>query len=684
LDETDEAIESLQYAEIVSEAPTFSWVVPGKKTNTIQTSYHIILSDNKEDVLALKGNVWDSSEVESDLSVSVPFGGGKLKENTVYYWRVKSNVNTESDTEWSDVKMFKTASKLKTAGNSVYPQVKTIDYPVNITDKGTFKVVDFGKDAFGQLSITLSAVEDADSVVIHLGERLVDGHVLRDVVPSTVRYHRYALKPVSGTHTYKIKIEKDKRNTSGAAVLMPTYIGEVMPFRYCEIEGYEAPIVTTDVIRESVHYPFDDTASFFTSSNDTLNAIWNLCKYSMKATSFAGVYVDGDRERIPYEADALINQLSHYAADREYSLARHSYLYLLDYPTWPTEWILQAIIIAWNDYMYTGDKRALVETYEQLKVRSLMSLREKNGLISTKTGLQTPEFLASIKMSKPIDDIVDWPKGRTKDGVYTPAEDDYYEYTPYNTVVNAYHYENLKLLGKIAEALGFTDDAEYFSKEQTAFKKRFLKAFWNPHTNTFSDGLLSDTRHSSLHSNMFPLAFGLYPEKHKKSLIEFIESRGMACSVYGSQFLLDAIYNVGAADYGLQLITTDDIRGWYNMIRVGSTISLEAWDNSFKPNQDWNHAWGAAPANVIFRKIIGVEPIEPGFSVVKITPQIGQLKHAKAIVPTIRGDIYMDISKQIDGKEILKVTIPANMKAVIAGETYCSGEHEIVISRSKR
>ena len=29
------------------------------------------------------------------------------------------------------------------------------------------------------------------------------------------------------------------------------------------------------------------------------------------------------------------------------------------------------------------------------------------------------------------------------------------------------------------------------------------------------------------------------------------------------------------------------------MIRVGSTITLEAWDNKFKPNQDWNHAWGA-------------------------------------------------------------------------------------------
>jgi hypothetical protein len=80
---------------------------------------------------------------------------------------------------------------------------------------------------------------------------------------------------------------------------------------------------------------------------------------------------------------------------------------------------------------------------------------------------------------------------------------------------------------------------------------------------------------------------------------------------------------------------------------------------------------------------MGVEPLEPGFAVVKISPQIGSLKHAKAIVPTIRGDISMEINKQTDGKEILKVTIPANMKAVIAGKMYGSGDYEITISHSK-
>ena len=78
------------------------------------------------------------------------------------------------------------------------------------------------------------------------------------------------------------------------------------PFRFCQIDGYSKAITINDAARINVSYPFDDNASYFKSSNSLLNSIWHLCKYSIKATSALGVYIDGDRERIPYEADAMI------------------------------------------------------------------------------------------------------------------------------------------------------------------------------------------------------------------------------------------------------------------------------------------------------------------------------------------------------------------------------------------
>ena len=662
--QTDRAIERLQYVEISSAYPSFSWIVPGEINATYQVSYRIIVADNISDALAGKGNIWDSGAVESRKSTFVLYEGGALQPEKNYFWLVKTVTNTGGESEWSDIKAFRTAEKMSAYAASYYPQVKSMENPVSINNTdGSAVFVDFGKAAFGQLVLNLTSDTDKDSVVVHLGENVSDGKVNRSP-GGTIRYQRYTIGLIKGTHTYRIKIRKDRRNTVEAAVLIPDYIGEVLPFRYCEIEGYAKPLKISDVVRESVHYPFDETASFFESSDDILNQVWDLCKYSIKATSFLGIYVDGDRERIPYEADALINQLCHYGVDREYSMARRSYEYLLEYPTWPTEWILQAVIMAWNDYMYTGDSRSLKANYDILKARTLMSLREKNGLISTTTGLQTPEFQSYIRFTKePIRDIVDWPHtgilGLNKE---EGGEADGFVFTDYNAVTNAYHYEALKLMTKIAGVLRLTDEESFYNKEAKMFLDRYNKFFFDRKTGLYVDG--DTTNHASLHTNMFPVAFGMVPSGSLNKTLDFIRSRKMACSVYGSQFLMDALYEASDAGYALHMLTKTDDRSWYNMIRVGSTISLEAWDNKYKPNQDWNHAWGAAPANIIPRKLMGVEPLLPGFDKVRIKPQISSLSWAKAIIPTIKGAISLNIENKT-GEYRMELIIPANMESEV-------------------
>jgi hypothetical protein len=59
----------------------------------------------------------------------------------------------------------------------------------------------------------------------------------------------------------------------------------------------------------------------------------------------------------------------------------------------------------------------------------------------------------------------------------------------------------------------------------------------------------------------------------------------------------------------------------------------------YKPNQDWNHAWGAAPANLLPRFVLGAEALTPGWTQVRIRPHIGNLRFAKGKVPTPRGPI---------------------------------------------
>jgi len=650
-----------QYALIRSERPAFSWVVPSGG----QTAYQVQVSTTQ----AGSADVWDSGQVRSRQSVGVVLGGNALDTSRVYYWRVKIWNERHQESNYSAPRAFRTASRLLPYETPYYPLTRTVDQSRSqpaTTDRR--RLYDFGKATFGQVRLTASAATDQDSVLLHIGEALTpDRHV--DSRPrGTVRYRRIWLRLQKGTHEYAVQFMSDKRNTGPKAIPMPDYIGEVLPFRYVEVELPNPSVSIDQLVRHTITYPFDETATTFTSSDSTLNQIWDLCKHTIRATTFTGYYVDGDRERIPYEADALINQLSHYATDAEFTMAKRSLNYLVFHATWPTEWSLQNILVAWYDYLNSGDIRTAQALYPDLKAKLLLPLARADGLISTRTGLQNEAFRQSIHYDtfdgrSTIQDIVDWPQqGVLGLGKKEAGETDGFVFRDYNAVVNAFHYQALGYMAKLASELGKKADAAFFLARMEQVKQAFQQTFIEPKSGLIRDG--EGTDHSSLHANMMALAFGLVPEKHQRAVLHHIRSRGMACSVYGTQFLMDALYNAGESAYALALLTATDERSWYNMIRNGSTMTTEAWDTRYKPNQDWNHAWGAAPANIIVRKLMGVEALSPAYEQIQIKPQPDTLKQAELQLTTLRGPLALSFQNESDQFD-LRLSLPGNCRAVV-------------------
>ena len=658
LDQIDSQEDRFQFAAIATGHPRLGWIVPGEAGNVLQTAYQVRLCRSDGTL------VWDSERVESTRSSGVRYPGPLLEPDKVYAWQVRIWTR-EGESPWSDLKFFKTAHSLRKDAVSVEPLVKTDQRPQeqkNLPDGAVF--VDFGRDAFGQLRLTLQS-ESAQTIVLHLGERIRDGRVDREPF-GTCRYRRIELPVRPGTHTYEPEILPDQRNTHGDAVLMPDYIGEVLPFRYLEIESPGA-LLCEDIVRMYVHHP-SGAEGEFASSDEVLNQVWDLCRYTMEATSFIGYHVDGDRERIPYECDALINQLGWYGTERSYTLSRRTVDYLLDHPTWPTEWILQSVLMAWYDYLYTGDTRLLEARYELLARHTLEELRAPNGLVSTRACPQTPEFLRGIRRSEPVRDIVDWPQGNGSFGLpgSSPGEADYFVFSDYNAVVNAYHYATLCCMERIAQALQKPEDADRWGSGAERFKRTYNRLLLDRRSGIYRDGI--DVSHSALHSNLFPLAFGLVPEKNIPGVAAFLAGKGTVCSIANAKFLVDALYEAGEADAALRILSSTDTRSWYNAIRAGSTLSMEAWDDRFKPNQDWNHAWGAAPADLLPHRLLGVEALEPGWGRIRIRPQIASLQHVKGRIPTIKGSVGVDITRtgrglrmalELPGNTLSCVQIPA-------------------------
>ncbi len=490
--------------------------------------------------------------------------------------------------------------------------------PVSIQKLGDGTwLVDFGKVAFG--NVRLISGED-QNVKVHFGEAMKDGRIDRKP-PGTVRYKSTDVL-LKANESTTVAPAKDGRNTrvnhrsNPPAILTPAEWGVILPFRWLEIEGWTGELQPEQVIRQSAFSrDWNDAAADFECSDDMLNRIWDLCKYSIKATTFAGVYVDGDRERIPYEADAYLNQLSHYYTDSDIQVARDTVDHLLNYPTWPSEWPPHMVFMVYADWMHTGDTEWMGARYEALKSTTLADRKGNDGLVATTPG--------QIKKG----DIVDWPI----------AERDGYVFTARNTVVNAFHLRAIERMAMMADALGRKNEAEQFRKDYQASLQAFQKTFFNPDTGLYVDGV--ETDHSSLHANLFPLAFGLVPDEHKDNIAEWLAGRGMQCSVYAAQYLMEALFENGRAAAALELMTAGNDRSWRHMVESGTTITWEAWDQKYKPNQDWNHAWGAAPANLLPRYLLGVEAQQPGWATVRIRPNPGTLSFARGKVPTPRGPV---------------------------------------------
>lgn len=528
--------------------------------------------------------------------------------------------------------------------------------PVTVVEvePGVF-LVDFGKVAFG--NIVLQKPAETTAVTVHFGEAMDKGRVNRKP-PGSVRY-AVAKADVNKGTSLVIAPVPNARNTEAnsaahpPAILTPKEWGVLLPFRWVEIEGWPGRFRAANIKRRAAFdATWDDRAASFMSSDPVLNQIWDLCQYSVKATTFAGLFVDGDRERIPYEADSYLNQLYYYATSTQNQIPRATFDHLMVHGTWPTEWAYHMVFMAHADWMRTGDRAWLAQRYDALKTKLLMDRVGADGLVHSSK--------ADIERT----DIVDWPTG----------ERDGYQFGPLNTVVNSFYVRSLHLMSLMGKAIGRDADATHYADLEAKAHAAFQDSFFDSQRGLYRDG--AESGHHSLHANLFPLAFGLVPASHRESVATWLKSRGMKCSVYAAQYLLEGLFENGEATSAIDLMLAPGKRSWRHMVESGTTITWEAWDQEYKPNQDWNHAWGAAPANLLPRYILGVDAIAPGWTKVSVKPHTGSLSFARGKIPTPRGPIVVDWSLKKTLRLSLK--LPKGVSASIELPAQATASHVLV------
>ena len=524
---------------------------------------------------------------------------------------------------------------------------------------------DFGKEAFARLEIELDAYNNAGQLTLAIGEvQTPDGRV--EPKPGAwLIYREMKFTPRPGKNRFFMDLPQHvspyQKTYQRSKVIAPEigFGGEIAPFRYAEIAG--TGMKSVKFIRHAMFGPFDDNAADFTCSDEGLNKVWDFCKYSIKATSPFGVYIDGDRERQAFEGDAYINALGAYCTGGGYELARRTITFLLDYyPQCCAEYRFFGPVLVRDYLLYSGDD-IMYRRYwrEDLPDRLLNIYLQSDGLIHNCYG----DMLSGYHHEHQFEYLPLWPL-QMQELVDWPFEErGGYEYGELNFSVNAFRYWALCMMAEL-EPQNFA-----YASEAATLRQKIHTTF-RKHPGFFADNAKSS--HMAFHPAMIALNFGIAEPEDVSGLFATLKPQGMACSVYGAQYFLDACFQHGETQHAINLMRADGDRSWLNMMKQGATVTMEAWSNAVKPNQDWNHAWGTAPANVIPRRLCGIRPLASGFSKFVIDPQPGDIKEFSLKHPTPHGAIFLHYDMGH-----LEVTVPEGTMGVCRGPLYPVGKHTI-------
>ena len=77
-----------------------------------------------------------------------------------------------------------------------------------------------------------------------------------------------------------------------------------------------------------------------------------------------------------------------------------------------------------------------------------------------------------------------------------------------------------------------------------------------------------------------------------------------------------------------------------------------------------SHAWCSGPTALLPQKVLGVEPIKPGWKEFRIAPRPGDLTWARGVVPTPSGSIMISWSRN-NSKLSLLLEVPRGSRALI-------------------
>ena len=270
-------------------------------------------------------------------------------------------------------------------------------------------------------------------------------------------------------------------------------------------------------------------------------------------------------------------------------------------------WGDSCILVPWALYMASGDEEVLRMMYPTMK-RYMADVRRWAALSLPLYG--SPHILKLPfqfgDWCAPYGSVPDW----LKKGPW---------------VGTAYYAHSCELMAKIAGILGEEKDARRFAALHGKVKAAFRRVFTDGH------GRIKQEFQSAC---VLALAFGLEDDLENRHtmaerLYALIRENGgcLATGFTATPFLLFALADHGFAKEAYELLLQDSDPSWLYQVRHGATTMWEGWsavreDGAIRETSLNHYAYGAV-GDFFYRRICGLEAVEPGYRRFRVRPVPG-------------------------------------------------------------
>ncbi|MFB6342184.1 alpha-L-rhamnosidase C-terminal domain-containing protein [Saccharicrinis sp. FJH62] len=362
-------------------------------------------------------------------------------------------------------------------------------------------------------------------------------------------------------------------------------------------------------------YPADFTGSF--SCNDPFyNKLWTMARRTLYINMYDNFMDCPDRERALWWGD-VVNQSGEcfYTLDTtSHALIRKSMKTLVAWqrkdstlfsPTatkWSAELPQQMLASIgwygfWNYFMNTNDSTTIREAYPAVRKYLAIWKMGPDGLVVHRRGA--------------------WDWGDWGTNIDIAVLD------------NTWYYLALKAAIPMAAMSGYATDTLDYRTRMNSISTNFSKIFWKDDQQCFRSSELSEPDDRA---NAMAVLAGLAKPDQYSGIRKILQEKRFA-SPYMEKYVLEALCKTGSDS--LALIRMKE--RYSEMVNSKKYNTLwEVWNGLSEGTI--NHGWNA-PNTVLSQNIAGVAPLEPGWAVYQVMPQMGGLTEINQTVPTVKGEI---------------------------------------------